>query len=108
MDTQLDPFSVPMIFLRIGWMDHYQGIAGGDTIASGGAYISEHGFGHEIFNFQPFRGTVYGYGQPPGRRDRWDEAKINLTRLGASERDTSVSGVLALWVATSPTGGAFV
>lgn len=51
---------------------------------------------------------MYGYAQPPGSRDHWDEARINLTRLGASDRDASVSGVLAVWVATSPEGGACV
>jgi hypothetical protein len=108
MDMQPDPFDVPMIFLRVGWMDHYRGITGGDTISSGGAYVAEHGFGHEIFNFQPFQNAVYGYAQPTGRKDKWSEAKINLKQLGASKDDKSVSGVLAIWVATSPTGGAFV
>ena len=60
-----------------------------------------------IFNFQPFEGAVFGYAQPPGRKDKWSDAKINLTRLDASA-DESVSGVLAVWVSTSPTGGAFV
>jgi hypothetical protein len=108
MDLQPDPFAVRMIFLRIGWMDRYQGITGGDTISSGGAYIAEHGFGHEIFNYQPFQNTVYGYAQPPSRKDRWQDAKINLTRLGASADDKSLCGVLAVWVTTSPLGGAFV
>jgi hypothetical protein len=108
MDKQFDPFAVRMIFLRIGWMDHYQGITGGDTISSGGSYVAEHGFGHEIFNFQPFQGTVYGYVQPPGRKGQWKDAKINLPRLGALPDDKSVSNVLAVWVATSPSGGAFV
>jgi hypothetical protein len=108
MDKQPDLFAVRMVFLRVGWMNHYQGITGGDTISSGGAYVAEHGFGHEIFNYQPFHNVVYGYVQPPGRKDQWKAAKINLTRLGALADDTSVSGVLAVWVATSPSGGAFV
>lgn len=108
MDKEPDPFVLRMVFLRLGWMDRYQGLTGGDTISSGGAYVAEHGFGHEIFNFQPFHGAVYGYVQPPSRKDQWEEAKINLTRLGASADDKSVSGVLAVWVATSPLGGAFV
>ena len=108
MDKRPDPFAVRIVFLRVGWMDRYQGITGGDTISSGGAYVAEHGFGHEIFNYQPFQNAVYGYAQPPGRKDRWKDAKINLTRLGASTDNKSVSGVLAVWVATSPSGGAFV
>ena len=106
--TSADPFATPMIFLRITWMTRYQGIVSGDTPVGGGAYVTEHGFGHEIFNFHPFQGAMYGYGQPPGRKDKWADARINLTRLGAGADDKSVPGVLAVWVATSPTGGAFV
>jgi hypothetical protein len=108
MDQQSDPFAVRMVFLRVGWMNRYQGIIGGDTITSGGAYVTEHGYGHEIFNFKPFQQAVYGYVQPPGRTDRWQSSRINLARFGASSHDESVSGVLAVWVATTPTGGAFV
>jgi hypothetical protein len=97
---QPDPFATPMILFRIAWMTRYQGLVSGDTPAGGGAYVAEHGFGHEIFNFQPFQGRMDGYGPPGG--------KINLTRLGAGPEDKSVSGVLAVWVATSPTGGAFI
>ncbi len=89
-------------------MDRYQGINGGDTISSGGAYVAEHGFGHEIFNFQPFQGAVYGYAQPKRGKGDWADARVNLKRLGASAEDKSVPGVLAIWVATSPSGGAFV
>jgi hypothetical protein len=103
-----DPFAVRMVFLRIGWMARYQGLTSGDIISSGGAYVAEHGFGHEIFNYQPFDNAVYGYFQPPGRKDQWKNAKINLARLRASADDKSVSGVLAVWVATSPLRGAFV
>lgn len=108
MNMQPDPFSVRMVFFRVGWMDHYQGITENDTISSGGAYIAQHGFGHEIFNFQPFQGAMYGYVQPPSRRDRWNAAKINLARLGAMADHRSIPNVLVVWVATSPLGGAFL
>ncbi len=109
MEAQTDPFDVRMVFFRAGWMKHYQGITADNTISSGGAYVTEHGFGHEIFNFQPFEDRVYGYVQPPGRNNsRWTEAKINLTRLGASAKDKSASGILVVWVPTSRAGGAFM
>jgi hypothetical protein len=108
MDEERGALAAPMIFLRIGWMDRYQGLTRSDTISGGGAYVAEHGFGHELFNFQEYNGTVYGYGQPPGRKERWENARINLARLGAAKDETSFSGVLAVWVATSSTGGAFV
>jgi len=107
MEMPHDPFDSPMIFLRVAWMTRYAGIAGGDTPVGGGAFVAEHGFGHEIFNFQPFQNAVFGYAQPPGRKDKWSDAKINLTRLDSSANG-SVSGVLAVWVSTASTGGAFV
>ena len=70
-ETHFNPFGSPMIFLRVAWMSRYRGIAGGDTPVGGGAYVAEHGFGHEIFNFQPFKSAVFGYAQPPGRKDKW-------------------------------------
>jgi len=94
MEMQLDPFAVPMVFLRVGWMDRYQGTIS-DPITGGGAYVAEHNYGHEIFNFQPFQGVMYGYVQPSG-----SNAQINLTRLGAAVNDTLISGVLIVWVAT--------
>ncbi|HVK18913.1 MAG TPA: DUF3883 domain-containing protein [Fimbriiglobus sp.] len=108
MGSQPDPFAVRMVFLRVARMDRYQGVTGGDTMSGGGSFVADHGFGHEMFNYQPFQGTMYGYVQPPGGRGRWDEARINLTRLGATDNDLSASGVLAVWVTTIPAVGAFV
>ena len=45
MRKTADPFSVPLVLFRVGWMDRYRGITGGGTISAGGAYVSEHGFG---------------------------------------------------------------
>ena len=88
-----------IIFLRIGWMERYRGLVG-DTVAGGGAYVDEYGYGGEVFNFQPFKGSVYGFVQPPRRRkDRIPNIKIN--RLGAADTDDHVAGVLAVWVATN-------
>lgn len=103
---QNEIFTQPIAFLRVGWMNRYQGITSDDSISRGGAYVSEHGYGHEIFNFRPFHGAVYGYVQPPGRRNRWQESRINLRRVGGARDDELVSGVLVVWVATSPQGGA--
>ncbi len=109
MEAQLDPFSVRMIFFRIGWMSHYRGITNNDSISRGGKYISRYGFGHEIYNFQSFQNSVYGYVQPPAyKKSNWNDAKINLVRLGAQKDDASISNVLVVWVATAPSGGAFV
>lgn len=98
-----------MIFLRIGWMDRYRGLASGDRIQGGGAFVALHGFGHEIFNFLPHNERVYGYVQPPGaaHNDESDRT-ININRLGAKSGDDSISGVTAVWAATRPGGGTVV
>ena len=76
VNRQSDPFAVCVVFLRVGWMVHYKGITGGDTISSGGAYVDKHGFGHEIFNYQPYQSMVYGYAQPPSRKDQWKRPRL--------------------------------
>jgi uncharacterized protein DUF3883 len=92
----------PMVFLNIGWMNEYKGLDGGDTIQGGGAWVQEHGFGGEIFNFLPFQGQVYGYLQP-------HNDVIRLEQLGAGLGAAHIDGVLAVWVARSPrSGGTYV
>jgi hypothetical protein len=91
-----DPMSVPMIFLRIGWMNRYEGQTTSDQISGGGAFVEEHGFGHEMFNFQPFEGRVLGYVQPP--RTAYNDRPgpgIDINRLGATSDDDSLSGAVA-------------
>lgn len=86
-----------MIFCRVGWMVRYCGLASGDKITGGGAFVEEHGYGHEIFNFQDCNETVYGYVQPP-------KGKLNISRLirpRATSKETCVDDVLVVWVARS-------
>jgi hypothetical protein len=88
----------PIVFLNIAWMRNYRGLGGArDTISGGGAYVQEHGYGHEIYNFRPYEGQMYGYVPVDG--------SIALERLGASPSDDSLAGVLAVWVAPHPEGG---
>lgn len=88
-----------LIFLNIGWMKNYRGLDG-DTIKGGGSFVGSHGYGFEIFNFQPFQGRMYGYVERPS---------IALERLGARPSADSVSGVLTVWVATNPwSGGRYI
>lgn len=79
--------------MNIGSMVAYKGSTG-DAISGGGKYVLEHGFGHEIFNFQPFHGRCYGYG-------RAANDAIALKRLGAPEGSPYLDGVLVVWVAKS-------
>jgi hypothetical protein len=95
-----DPFAKPMLFFRIGWMSHYEGQLNTDPITSGGSYITKHGYGHEIMNFKPFRGRVYGFGQPRGKQ-------IAIERIGQPKND-AMTGVLVVWVATPTEGGTVI
>lgn len=108
MTTNANPFEVPMIFLRIGWMERYQGFVRGDAITGGGSFVHDMGYGHEILNFAAFQGRVYGYVQPPGGgHNLAGRAKIHVDRIGGGRHDTA-TGVIAVWVATKPDVGAFV
>ena len=98
-----------MIFLRIGWMNRYRGQTTNDQITGGGPFVEEHGYGHEIFNFQPANDRVYGYVQPTGSGHNQPLGPgIKIERLGASSGDDCVPGVLAIWVATAPSGGGYI
>ena len=121
MSNTLDPFDTRMVFFRVGWMDKYRGVTAKDTISGGGAYVEEHGFGFEAFNFLPFEGNVYGWVMPgsssrtpdsssnlPAALSGGEFANINLRRIGDSLSDESLSDVIVVWVATSPEGGAYV
>ena len=109
MTNYTDPFSVPMVFLRIGWMESYKGFVQGDSIEGGGGFVADNGYGHEIFNFSPYLGHVYGYVQPPrGGHNRSGLAKIHVEKIGTATEEGTANGVLAIWVATSPQGGAYV
>jgi len=88
-----------LIFLNIGWMEKYEGLDG-DSISGGGSHVAKHGYGHEIFNFLPWRDRMYGYAETK---------RVNIERLGARPKARSLSGVLAIWVARRPgSGGTFI
>jgi len=87
-----------IIFFRTAWMKEYKGITINDVPRHGGKYVEEHGFGAEVYNFQPYQGKMYGFveaGYKPELRH------IDIRRLGASEYQDSIGGVLVVWVARS-------
>jgi 5-methylcytosine-specific restriction enzyme A len=93
----------PMIFLRTGWMKYYRGVTIDDQIHGGGKFVDENGFGHEIYNFLPLNGRVYGYcrnrSTPGGKTNFVHGAGIKLERLGAGMTDSEFDGVLVVWLA---------
>ena len=91
-----------IVFLNIGWMKNYQGFSE-DKIIGGGSFVAEKGYGHEIYNFLPEQGKVFGYVQPVIPHNT-----IKIERIGATPQDSSISNVLAVWVSKSPSGGVYI
>jgi hypothetical protein len=95
-----------VIFFNVGWMKQYQGDPERESIKGGGKFVDKNNYGHEIFNFLPFNGHMYGYVQPTNSKEPdFLKRTINIDRLGASREDSSVDDVLCVWVALKPEGG---
>lgn len=87
-----------MVFFNIAWMKKYRGITEDDRPVGGGLFVDEEGYGAEIYNFQPFRGRMYGFVEA-GYEPR---CCIRIERLGASKRAQLIPGILVVWVARHP------
>lgn len=83
------------LFCNVGWMEAYEGLQGSDTIQGGGSFVAIEGRGHEICNFTDVDGQLFGYVQPPGKQ-------IDIDRIGADDKQDSISGVTVVWTATRP------
>ena len=81
-----------MIFLNVGSMSKYSGPG---KIIGGGKAVALQGYGHEMLNFKPFAGRMYGTAVTPGYGD------IKLEKLGAAKGSDFVDGVLVVWGAKS-------
>lgn len=90
-----------ILFCNVGWMIRYQGITSSDKIVGGGAYVHIEKRGHEVCNFLPARGKIYGYVQPRG-------SQIKIERIGASKNDTKLSDVDVVFTALRPGAGGTV
>ena len=86
-----------LLFCNVGWMRDYQGLTKSDSIIRGGSYIAKNKVGHEVCNFLPDKGRLFGYVQVPG--------KVSIEKLGAAKGADYVDGVTVVWTATRPTGG---
>ena len=54
-----------ILFVRIGYMRYYNGLQPGDErTIGGGAFVDEHNWGFELYNFKVSNGMIYGYAQP--------------------------------------------
>lgn len=89
-----------LLVCNAAWMNWYRGLRGGDVPVHGGSFVRRHGYGHEIFNFEPNGKYYYGYVQIRFGR-------IEIDHLGAQGRPY-VDDVLVVWRARSPTGSVVV
>jgi 5-methylcytosine-specific restriction protein A len=89
-----------MLFCNIGWAEHYDGRLD-DRPRRGGSYNDEN-TGHEICNFLPYKGKVFGYVQVS------NNGNIKVERLGAAKRADSIDGVTVVWTAGPDNGGTVV
>jgi len=87
-----------VLVCRVAWMREYKGQSATDVPHGGGAYVQEHGWGHEMFNFRREKEGYFGFVQPRG-------VGINIARLTGVEDATEANGLTVFWVATHPTEG---
>jgi len=88
-----------MVFFNVAWMNYYKGVTPNDRPTHGGAFIPKYGYGFEVYNFLPHEGKMYGFVEA-GCKPKL--CRINITKLNASKKDSSVSDILVIWVARHP------
>lgn len=87
-----------ILFARIGYMRHYAGPLPDDERPVGGGSFNVSDVGHELYNFRPSNGQLYGYFQPSTKTNQ-----VNLGRIDPSARDAkSLHSVLLIFVAPRP------
>jgi hypothetical protein len=85
-----------VLFVRIGWMNYYQGrVPGDDKPRRGGSHNVDE-IGWEVFNFKTYRGELRGYIHGPLLR------RIDPTY---NRRPKYLKDVLVIFFATKPHGG---
>ncbi len=90
-----------ILICNVSWMKYYRGIQG-EKPEGGGSWVKKKGYGHELYNFLPYKGRLYGYVQAVGDT-------IAIEKLGANPDDDYAVGVTVVWVATEPsTRGTYV
>lgn len=89
----------PIIFLRIAWMEDYQGVTELDIPKGAGTYVSENADGGEVYNFKKINGKYFGYAAIQKGRS------IDLSNLGAPKGTQKLNGVTVVFFAKNPTYG---
>lgn len=89
----------PIIFLRVAWMEKYDGVSENDIPRGAGSYVTENQNGGEVNNFTLKKGKYYGYARIQNNRT------INLLNLGGTKTDSELSGVTVVFFARNPIDG---
>jgi hypothetical protein len=84
----------PIVYANIAWMAHYRGPRGDKAEGGFGFLKKGEGIAHESWNFQPWRGKVFGYVPR--------SAEIKIGRLGAGRGASELNGVTVAWIARNP------
>lgn len=89
------------VVCNIGWMTHYNGNTDYDTISGGGSWPNKRK--HEVYNFAKNGKYCYGYVKGGGIHC------FNLSTIARKKiEDSTLTGVLVIWVAPRKTGGTYI
>ena len=88
-----------VLFVRVGWMLRYAGPAPDDPKPIGGGSYTQDKLGHEAYNFEVYRGRLYGYYQSAS--DQTTLERIDPAGVGAD----ALQDVTVIFVARNPSGG---
>lgn len=90
---------VPVLFMRIAWMQNYRGVTKDDIPAGAGSHVEENKDGGEVYNFKPHRGKCYGYVRvAKGNR-------IDIGKIGGKPGHEAVDGITVIFFAKHPGAG---
>lgn len=92
-----------MVFFNVGWMKDYRGLEKGDKIVGGGSYVAKTNLGHEIYNFLPLEGKMYGFVETKNYLSETGRNNLHIEKIDKqySDRD-HIDGVVVVWIATDP------
>lgn len=98
-----------IIFCKTSYMKYYRGANENDVPYNGGSYVSEYGYGHEQYNFDPVElddGKKYCLGFVETKSNSGNRNTLHIERIAGCEgmkNESSVDGVLVVWCATMDT-----
>ena len=90
---------LPIIFMRIAWMQDYRGITKNDVPIGGGSFVDTYSKGGEVFNFKNTHNKTYGYVRIS------KGGNINIRKLGAGIHDPHIAGVNIVYFCKDPDSG---